>query len=722
MKGKIILMCLVLLIMLFPLCLAVVLTPSLESGSSGISLISTEAEVQGPYVYPSDSSLPILSNPRSLLNESLTLLSNQIEDEDNLSSYEITSCGVVLDNEGATYTLVNDVHDYFYGSDKPCILIGADYITLDFNGHELIGVEGKSGNGVVSLGFNNLIIRSGEITQFNHGIDLEDSNFNEISDMTFENNYEAGVYLEDSSDNLIEENIFSDNGFYGIRLGGDRNELNDNEIQQDRWGIMILGDENVLKNNEISDTYYLGGSIYFTEGSSNIVSGGVISGFESAGVVLMSGSTNNLFKDIIFRNPGYCSTVPAVLFNINTFDNVFLNATYPYVFEKANSWQGQTGELTREWYYQAYVSDMNGNPIEGAVVSGKGTLPEQEFSLITDESGKTPLTGIFAYTYRNGGYTPYPFTYTVSAEKEDYAESSHLLYFYGNKYSDAFVLEPSYQIIDSCQLTLNENTLNQSNTEYRLNSDLDINSRYKACLRVSSPNITIDCQGYSIYNSYSSTSSYALGIVSNQPGTIIKNCKINAGTRGAGIYLAKSDDSKLINNSLFNQAVGIRLDNSQGVLIEDNKLSSNNIYGVYLNRVENSEIKENDFNENFNGLKIAYSSSNLISGNRVAFSKSDGVSMSYSFDNKVLNNIITSNKRGIVLSSDTQSSLRGKKSNSQLNEFSFNYVCDNSNKDFFCTRAGAVGTGNSFGGKNKIVECRNGQTTWPVYPKDYSYC
>lgn len=122
--------------------------------------------------------------------------------------------------------------------------------------------------------------------------------------------------------------------------------------------------------------------------------------------------------------------------------------------------------------------------------------------------------------------------------------------------------------IDSCQ------TLNRANTVYYLSQDIGDNSFI--CIRITSPSITLDCQGHSI----TSDSSY-IGVYSAQDYTTIKNCDIDVGSWGTGIRLSYSSNNHIFNNVLNGQYTGLSSYLVSDSIIEDNTINSNKI-GILL--------------------------------------------------------------------------------------------------------------------------------------------
>ncbi len=167
-----------------------------------------------------------------------------------------TGCGAVIT---ATTTLTADV--------GPCpadaIIIGADNITLNLAGHQLIGAGPDDGShagvlvanhhGVTVTGNSNLSGPKGVIRDFNAGVIVIGGSANTITNLAVRHNqggdtdalYGDGIAVFFSAENRIVGNDVVDNGPYdGIALlgfGSDRNTIQGNDVE----GTTNLGAQGV---------------------------------------------------------------------------------------------------------------------------------------------------------------------------------------------------------------------------------------------------------------------------------------------------------------------------------------------------------------------------------------------------------------------------------------------------------------------------------------------
>jgi large repetitive protein len=193
------------------------------------------------------------------------------------------------------------------------IVIGADHITLDLNGHTIegdgtlvdpcpegetcdVGVDNSAGHrgvtvkggsirqfalGVLVLGArrNSLrhlsvsrnlfvgivvgesahtaverssITRNGVTTQ-QAGMVLFASRDNRIERNLFSGNGNRGLAAESADGNRINHNIFADNPEAGVAILGDRNQVSHNRVVRNGDNIIVVGDDNTITRNKVVD-------------------------------------------------------------------------------------------------------------------------------------------------------------------------------------------------------------------------------------------------------------------------------------------------------------------------------------------------------------------------------------------------------------------------------------------------------------------------------------
>lgn len=132
----------------------------------------------------------------------------------------------------------------------PCpgdgLLVTADGITLDLNGHTVSGANGDGDNvGIRLVMASGVTVRNGTVTGFDAGVELHQSHGNTIRQLVVRDNINDfgsppcdlgdGIVVGGSHGNVVEHNQVIHNGPYG--------------------GITLLGDadDNIVRNNQVSD-------------------------------------------------------------------------------------------------------------------------------------------------------------------------------------------------------------------------------------------------------------------------------------------------------------------------------------------------------------------------------------------------------------------------------------------------------------------------------------
>jgi large repetitive protein len=105
------------------------------------------------------------------------------------------------------------------------LLIGADNITLDLNGHTIDGdgefvqdcpPDQPCDIGVGNDGHNGVTIKGGEVREFGEAVFVLGASHNRLHGLSLSRNLDFGMLLGASTDTRIEENSFVDNGTSGL--------------------------------------------------------------------------------------------------------------------------------------------------------------------------------------------------------------------------------------------------------------------------------------------------------------------------------------------------------------------------------------------------------------------------------------------------------------------------------------------------------------------------
>jgi parallel beta-helix repeat protein len=214
---------------------------------------------------------------------------------------------------GDTITKDTKLHNDLTNCPNNGILIGADDITLDLNGHTIDGDGKRTENcppqtpcdvGVFNEGHNGVRIKGGSIREFELGVSVLGASDNRLrhlssSDNAFgglvvfqsthsrvernsanhngsptehrgtgivliashnirternsvSGNGDDGIFVSGSNNNRIAKNSVSGNSFSGIGIEGDGNEVSDNTVHRNDDNVIVFGNRNRVTGNEIS--------------------------------------------------------------------------------------------------------------------------------------------------------------------------------------------------------------------------------------------------------------------------------------------------------------------------------------------------------------------------------------------------------------------------------------------------------------------------------------
>jgi len=228
------------------------------------------------------------------------------------------------------------------------IMIGADDVTLDLNGHTIDG-DGElredcpedeiCDDGVVALDHARVTIQRGSLQEFALGVLVAGASENRLLDLTVTRNMfpgvviaestgtelsrsavtqngvdtdEAGVVVFHASESRVARNVISDNGDIGVFAegaddsiferndlsgnreaamlldGSNRNSFDLNRVVGNGEGITVAGDENTISRNHVADSVagVEGGGlgIFVAAGQDNLVEGNFVARASRIGI------------------------------------------------------------------------------------------------------------------------------------------------------------------------------------------------------------------------------------------------------------------------------------------------------------------------------------------------------------------------------------------------------------------------------------------------------
>ena len=163
------------------------------------------------------------------------------------------------------------------------LIVGADGVTIDLGGHQIVNTDGGIVSGVKSLAFDGVTIRNGTITDFYRNIRLEDAHAAVLEDIRMSGGGGWGVYSIDSDDLSVSNVHVSDVPDAGILVdGGDGAILRDVTARNTGWGIFIIDSlASMVEGSHLSENFY---GVYVYLGHGNVIADSTFRNNSTAGV------------------------------------------------------------------------------------------------------------------------------------------------------------------------------------------------------------------------------------------------------------------------------------------------------------------------------------------------------------------------------------------------------------------------------------------------------
>ncbi len=196
----------------------------------------------------------------------------------------VVNCGDVLSED--TF-LENDLN----GCPGDTLVIGADHITIDLNGHTLAGGGCVSGSeeGTVGIrleGHHHVVIKNGRILGFGTGILLGDAHHNLIQSCEISSNFQ-GIVLSESTYNGMESLRMENNCLNAITMvESKKNRVEGNLVNANGFELSKPG-------------------IVLSDSKENLLSGNAVTGNAEDGIELRSSRNNELVGNLLRGNGGH---------------------------------------------------------------------------------------------------------------------------------------------------------------------------------------------------------------------------------------------------------------------------------------------------------------------------------------------------------------------------------------------------------------------------------
>ncbi len=237
----------------------------------------------------------------------------------------VLGCGSVVTTSVVLTADIGPCHNH-------AIIVGADNITIDLNGHQVFGQGGTvvahQASGVFSDNHTGVHVTNGTIHSMYHGVRIRRGSNNLVTRITARGNQGGnGIVFETSTDNVARNNtIYSNGGFAGMATfntnalppAAARNSFIDNIVFGNRsHGISIEnGPGHVLRGNRVSNNTRDGISL-FSGVSGVIVEANQVASNTLNGINVRAGTMENTVRfNTVYRNTQHGIIVSGTLTGI----------------------------------------------------------------------------------------------------------------------------------------------------------------------------------------------------------------------------------------------------------------------------------------------------------------------------------------------------------------------------------------------------------------------
>ena len=334
----------------------------------------------------------------------------------------ITPTGApIVTSDNITYNFADDIiYPASFG-----IVVERNSIVIDGNGYTLQG--NQSGNGLTLTGVSNVTIENVSVENFEWGISLELSSYNNVTGNNVAANSSygivlesssndnivsgnnvvgsgVGIWLEDSSNNSIGENKVND--FNGIWLSSSSsNSISGDNITESYYGIWLSSSSgnNVTGNNitnNVTTSYYY--DIWLSSSSGNNVTGNnitnnVMGNYYGDGVWIYSSAGNSISGNNVTNNGDGIEFSSASSNSING-NNITNNSNGIYLdSSSSNSISGNTFADDGLFVFNSYQNSVQNNTVNDMQL----VYLEGDASISVSDAGQVIMVGCDNMTVEN---------------------------------------------------------------------------------------------------------------------------------------------------------------------------------------------------------------------------------------------------------------------------------------------------------------------------------
>jgi len=460
-----------------------------------------------------------------------------------------------------------------------------------------------------------------------HGIYMQSSNENEITQNDIYGNGQSGIRLYSfSNTNAVYNNTLWEN-FYGIYVeGSSYNNVTGNTINNSSVSGIYLN--NYAQENTIVDNLveYTGNGMKVQSSSTNNITGNVIRWNQGFGILSTSSSNNRLASNYLHNN-----TQTGLLITSGDSNDVLSNTVEHNDIGIHLSSSGGSGNIIVDNIVHSSAS--HGIYLENSKPATAGNN-EIRNNTVHDNGG----TGVILATSKGNSVED---NTVYGNQRGIYLSSSN-----GNSIFDNTV----YGNTDGIYLSASNSNSVGDNAE--------------GGNRIYSNSVTGIYLGSSSDNNVVNNNTLwqnAPGIVINNSDTAdVKNNHLYWHNTSAAIQVLSStlgSSRPIQTNTICNNSIGIEIRSSNGTHVENGNTISYNERGVYIENSGSCTITGNTMSSNTNESIYVYSSTYCtIAGNTISGS-TRGIYLNQSTDGTIQDNTLSYNSRGAYLTSSTSNNV-----------------------------------------------------------------
>ncbi|MCK4319136.1 right-handed parallel beta-helix repeat-containing protein, partial [Candidatus Micrarchaeota archaeon] len=609
----------------------------------------------------------------------------------NPSTYQnkvVNMSGIYYINDNVTLCTDN------YSTTDDLIRINASSITLDCNGSTLDGDDAGDDYGIDTQGNDYLEIKNCIITDFESAISATGTtysnftnntaisntdgfiassfNFNILLNNTATSNTKHGFHISSSSNNIFTNNTAQHNGYgFGIYTTSEYNTFTNNIAYSNNAGGFYLRTStySIFTNNTASSN---SNGFYFYSSSSNNISNSIIINNLNRGIYLYRNSDNNTFENITLHGNAQSSSYE-IYFDRNladypehnTFTDIKLYNSTRYIGFDDQTHTNQNNFTNLSICYNSTIGCINWdflNLTYANLANATTIILDPEFiSLNTSNAGAVQFNSSANITVEVVScIKPAEF---IIRRLTEFPQSKNIILTSGQDYDPTSISCPSstsikFNISSFSGFAPLKAGITDCYTiahpgDYWIVDDIDASSvnevSARACINISSSNVNLNLNGFSIANGSNISGIFANGSSSYQYTNItIRDGTVTNFTHNSTIgpaYIGGIIFTYIENSSLSNLSVSYASKQTPA------KVST---YGIFFDGSSyNSILNLTVHNNEQNGIRIeSYSNYNNFSDIISLSNIGTGIRISSSLNNRIDQSTIYSNSgRGIHLDS-----------------------------------------------------------------------